>query len=65
MNLEQLNEAIDSLVIAPGIMIKEPLAKVGNPLANCRYHDVADIERAIRPGKNRPTVRRECFRSRE
>lgn len=42
---EEIATAIETLVVSNGIMVKQPLAKVGNPLAACDYHSVANTER--------------------
>jgi hypothetical protein len=42
-------EALETLRQAPGIMVRQPLAKAGNPLAKCDYHGFANEVRASDP----------------
>ncbi len=42
---EQIITAIETLVVSNGIMARQPLAKVGSPLANSDYHAVANAVR--------------------
>jgi hypothetical protein len=42
-------EALETLKAAPGIMVRQPLAKAGNPLAKCDYHGFANEVRASDP----------------
>lgn len=36
-----IEKALACLRSAAGLMIRQPLARIGSPLARCRYHDVA------------------------
>ena len=42
-----IKSAIDVLTASSGIMVKQPLARAGNPLADCDYHAVANEQRQI------------------
>ena len=35
---------------APGVMVRQPLARAGNPLAAMDYHAIAQLEMAAYPG---------------
>lgn len=43
----QIREAVQILTASAGIMVKQPLAKAGNPLAECEYHSLANEQRQI------------------
>ena len=45
VTVDEIATAIETLVVSNGIMVRQPLAKVGSPLAACDYHAVADAER--------------------
>lgn len=44
---EQIQEAVQALVSAKGMKIKEPLSKIDSPLASANYHSVAEAHVAI------------------
>jgi hypothetical protein len=49
----QLKQAIKTLENAKGIMVKQPLAKIGNPFATAEYHYYAGIHKSA-TGKDYP-----------
>jgi hypothetical protein len=56
--LSDVESAIEVLENAKGIMVKQPLAKAGNPLAGMDYHAVANANRASLPdGTSRPQTK--------
>jgi hypothetical protein len=42
-------DALSVLREAPGVMVKQPLSRTGNPLAAMDYHTIARTERALFP----------------
>jgi hypothetical protein len=44
---EDVRTAIDILTSAGGVMVKQPLARAGNPLAAVDYHEVAAGQRKL------------------
>jgi hypothetical protein len=44
---DEIAAAIETLVVSNGIMVRQPLAKVGSPLSECNYHAVASSERKL------------------
>jgi hypothetical protein len=50
VHVTKIREALAILRESPGVMIRQPLSRAGNPLAAMDYHAVAAAEREQFPG---------------